>query len=223
MDFGKIAILTTQRSAFDPFSSKLEKKLIEKEYLTKVFYNHKEISSEYDVVFILSYERIITQEYLSRHKHNIVVHGSDLPKGKGWSPIFWQILEGKNRIPIVLFEAIPDLDAGKIYFKDYINFEGHEINEEIRRAQSEKCIEMCLKFLDKYNYLEPCSQEGESTFYKKRTPKDSEIDIRKTILDNFNLLRIVNNDQYPAFFYHSGHKYILKIYKEDKEEIDGNL
>lgn len=223
MVFKKIAILTTKGSAFDPFATKFEKKLIEEGYLAKIFYHHKEISTEYEIVFILSYERIVTREYLARHKHNIVVHGSDLPKGTGWSPIFWQILEGKNKIPLVLFEAVPDVDAGKIYIKDYIYFQGHEINEEIRRTQAEKSIEMCLKFLEDCLYLTPHSQEGEPTFYHKRTPKDSELDINKSLLENFNLLRIVNNDLYPAFFYHLGYKYILKIYKEDNKDINKTL
>jgi len=50
------------------------------------------------IVFILGYHKIIKKEYLKNNKYNIVVHESDLPKGKGWVPLFWQILEGKNEI-----------------------------------------------------------------------------------------------------------------------------
>ena len=50
--------------------------------------------------------KIIEKEFLSKHKHNIAVHESSLPKGRGWAPLFWQILEGKNTMPIVLFEAL---------------------------------------------------------------------------------------------------------------------
>ena len=34
------------------------------------------------------------------NKNNIVVHASDLPKGRGFSPMSWQILEGKNKIKL---------------------------------------------------------------------------------------------------------------------------
>ena len=81
--------------------------------------------------------------------------------------------------------------------------------------QGEKTIELCLKFVQEYKTIKPLKQEGESTFYNKRTPKDSELDINKTIKEQFNLLRTVNNEKYPAFFEINGEKYILKILKED--------
>ena len=57
----------------------------------------------------------------------------------------------------------------------------------------------------------PKKQSGSDTFYAKRNPKDSMIDIDKSIKEQFNLLRIVNNEEYPAFFEIDGNKYLLKI------------
>ena len=48
-----------------------------------------------DVCFYLSYEKIVTKKTLEKYKNNLVVHASDLPKGKGWSPMSWQISRGK--------------------------------------------------------------------------------------------------------------------------------
>ena len=47
---------------------------------------------EGDIAFFLSCERIIGADLRSRNTHNLVIHGSALPKGKGWSPMAWQIL-----------------------------------------------------------------------------------------------------------------------------------
>ena len=47
-----------------------------------------------DICILLSCE-LLDKEQLALHKHNLVVHESDLPKGQGWSPMTWQILEGK--------------------------------------------------------------------------------------------------------------------------------
>ncbi len=57
-------------------------------------------------------------------------------------------------------------------------------------------------------------QNGDETFFPRRKYKDSELDINKSILEQFNLLRIVDNERYPAFFYINETKYILKIYRE---------
>ena len=73
---------------------------------------------------------------------------------------------------------------------------------------------MCLGFVKNYQDLSPISQNGESIFYKKRTAENSELDIDISIKDQLNLLRVVDNDKYPAFFYVNGIKYILKIEKQ---------
>jgi len=57
----------------------------------------------------------------------------------------------------------------------------------------------------------PIEQGGGETFYEKRDKEGSKLDIDKTIREQFNLLRIVNNDDYPAFFELEGNRYILKI------------
>jgi methionyl-tRNA formyltransferase len=166
-----------------------------------------------DVAFFLGCFQLIDKELLSRNKHNIVVHESALPEGKGWSPITWQILEGKNLIPIALFEAVDKVDAGDVYIRDEIQLDGTELIEEIREKQGNKTIEMCLLFVKNMRTLEGKKQEGESTFYRRRRSEDSELDINKTINEQFNLLRVVDNERYPAFFVKNGIKYILSIRK----------
>src|SRR5699024_7115397 len=44
-----------------------------------------------DLCFYLSYGKIVNREILNKYTHNLVVHASDLPEGKGWSPLTWQI------------------------------------------------------------------------------------------------------------------------------------
>ena len=119
-----------------------------------------------------------------------------------------------------LFEANENADDGDFYIKNYILLEGHELNDEIRNKQAEKTFELCLGFLNDYDNLVPIKQSGTITHYSKRTPKDSELDINKSIKEQFDLFRIVNNDEYPAFFEYNGCKYIVKIYKERSPKDD---
>ena len=168
-----------------------------------------------EILFLIGCVKIISQETLRLNKHNLVIHESDLPKGRGWSPVSWQILEGKNEIPIVLFEAGEELDAGPIYLKDYIKLDGTELLDEIKMKQGKKTIELAMRFLEKYPDIEPKAQvDIQPTFYHKRTYKDDRLDIEKSIIGNFNHLRIVHNEKYPAWFEYKGKEYILKIYKK---------
>ena len=135
------------------------------------------------------------------------------------SPLSWQILEGKNNIPITLFEAVPELDAGKIYLQKEVIFDGTELLEDLRKIQAKYTFLMCEEFIERFpSVLEGAmDQKGKESFYKRRTPLDSELDINKSILDQINLLRIVDNKRFPAFFNYQGQKYKLKIYKKQKK------
>jgi methionyl-tRNA formyltransferase len=167
-----------------------------------------------DCAFFLSCEKIVPEPFLSRNRHNIVVHASDLPKGKGWSPLTWQILEGKNDIPLTLFEAAKGVDSGPIYAQDVIRFEGHELIDEMREREGNAIVALALRFIDAYENISGRAQAGEETFYRRRTPKDSELEPTKSLTELFSQLRVADNERYPAFFSHKGHTYVLKIYKK---------
>lgn len=167
-----------------------------------------------DIMLILSCEKLLTASSLKYHKSNVVVHPSKLPHGKGWSPLAWQVLEGINKIPVSLFEAVEAVDAGKIYLVDFIELEGFELNDEIKYKQGNLMIKMILDYISNFDVIVGTEQSGEETFYRKRIKIDNKLDINKSIKEQFNLLRIVDNDRYPAFFDFNGKTYTLKIFLE---------
>lgn len=168
-----------------------------------------------DVTFYLSCEQIIKKDIRDRNKFNIVIHASALPKGKGWSPTTWQILEGKNEIPLTMFEAVDKVDAGNIYGTSSISLEGNELIDDVRQKEGEAIIRLAEEFVERYPNIQGVPQHGEESFYTRRNPKDSELNPTKTIAEQFDTLRIVDNERYPAFFTHRGHTYVLKIYKKE--------
>ena len=184
--------------------------LLKENFNVDIINSHDNISRG-DVLCLFSCNRVLKK--LNLNKFNLVVHESDLPHGRGWSPLTWQILEGKNRIPITLFEANTEIDSGDIYIKDYIEFSGDELINEIRKKQAIKTFELVRIFLRKYNQINPMKQQGVCTEYKRRYPSSSQLDFNKSLKDQFNLLKVVDNEKYPAFFNHMGSKYVLKIEK----------
>lgn len=175
-------------------------------------------TGEFDFCFMLSYSKLVNKAQLSRSNHNLVVHESALPRGKGWSPLTWQILEGESRITITLFEANERVDSGKIYLQKLLCYAGDELVDELRKRQGEVTVEMCLEFVHNYPDIlqRGNEQSGEESFYPRRGPDDSRLDVDKTIGEQFNLLRVVDNEKYPAFFDYNGTRYLLKIYKAEK-------
>lgn len=179
----------------------------------KIIYKHEDLP-EADICFILGYPKIISPHYLAKHKKNYVIHASDLPKGRGMSPWVWDILEGQNTLHVCLIEAEQGLDEGDIIKKTKIKLNGHELVKETQHAIGATAWTMITDLLEMDSFPIGKKQAGEPSYHKRRYPKDSEININKPLEEQFNLLRIVDNEKYPAFFVKDGIKYILKITKD---------
>jgi len=194
-------VVDNPRSWFLPFAERLVERLAAFGS-TKLFHSGQAIPPGNEIAFLLSCESKVPAEILARSKHNIVVHASDLPKGKGMSPLTWQVLEGRDVIPVTLFEAVEQFDAGPIYLKGSFRLQGNELLDEMQAGLGAKILDLCEEFLRRYPGIisEGKPQEGTSTFYRRRTPKESRLDPTRSIEDQFNLLRVVDNDRYPAFF-----------------------
>ena len=212
----RISVLTNNpRSWFLPFAMDLVEQL--SHFSTAAFVRDHNDVPEGDIAYYLSYEAIVPPSALRNNKHNIVVHASHLPHGRGWSPMTWQVLEGKSEIPISLFEAVPDLDAGPVYLRRNLQLAGNELLPEIRARLGQAIVDMCLEYAKAYpGVLQNAeAQLGTPTYFRRRTPEDSELDPHKSIADQFDLLRVVDNDRYPAYFRHRGRRYRLAIEPED--------
>lgn len=174
----------------------------------RIVHDHDAVD-EGDVLLMLSCEKLF--KHYDRNCYNLVVHASDLPQGKGWSPLTWQILEGKDSLVVSLFEAADKVDSGVVYFKEVVQFDGGELIDELRKKIEDATTALMKRFAAAYPDVQGKPQEGEESFYPRRTPEDARLDINKTIEEQFNLLRISDNERYPAYFERNGRKYTLKI------------
>lgn len=173
--------------------------------------------SEGDVCFYLSYGRIVSRDIRERFRDNLVVHESDLPKGRGWSPLTWQVLDGQEEMAVTLLEAAEAVDAGDIYLQSYMRFEGHELIHEMRESQAAETFLLCRRFIEDPDGVRDSAvpQRGKPTFYPRRRPTDSALDPLRPIAEQFRLLRVVDNERYPAWFELGGHRYRLRIDRYD--------
>lgn len=168
-----------------------------------------------DILFLISCSEIVKKDVRDRFKHTLVVHAADLPKGRGWSPHIWTVLEGGNEITVSLIEAEDKVDTGRIWAQEKICLEGHELYNEINDLLFVATIRLMNKAVS--GGLTPRAQtDEEATYWPKRTPEMSEIAPDSTIEQVFNLLRVSDPVRYPAFFRLKGHKYKIKIEKDDE-------
>ena len=154
-----------------------------------------------EILFLVSCSEIINATDRAAYRACLVLHASDLPLGRGWSPHIWQILNDVNIIIISLLEVDDELDSGDIWKKIKINIPKSAlfdvINELIFKAEME-LMDFALENL--YN-ISPSKQATiQASYWPKRSPKDSEIDIYKSVDEQFNLIRVSDPKRFPAFF-----------------------
>ena len=100
----KVVFLFDQKNNWIKKYFKIFQKIKNKKYNFKFSENYKNVIDN-DIVFILGYTKILNKSFLKKNILNLIIHESDLPQGKGFSPVQWQILEGKTNISICLIEA----------------------------------------------------------------------------------------------------------------------
>lgn len=164
-----------------------------------------------DLLVLVSVPEIFTSEIASKYKSCLVIHGSDLPLGKGWSPIVWQILSGEEQFTLSLIEVSHPVDSGDIWYKASLHISKTALFDEIQELIASKTIELIAYAIENFNGISPKPQIGESTFYPRRSPADSELDPSRTLESLFDQLRVSDPNRYPAFFHLRGKTFRLTI------------
>lgn len=210
-----ITILTT--SIEHPVNSYLDKwVIINNNHKIDIVHSRNELTSG-DILFLISCSEIISQSEIGRYKKTFVVHASDLPYGRGWSPHVWEIINGANSIILSLFEAQDKVDTGDIWKKISINIPKTSLYYEINELIFNSELELMDFAIENYHTIEPKKQLNiDSECWPKRSPKDSEIDINQTISEQFDLIRVCDPQRFPAYFYKDGVRFNIAIEKNDE-------
>lgn len=192
---------------------------LDNKYIFKISKNYKNIKNQ-NIVFPLSYTKILPEIFLEKNDLVLIAHPSKLPNDKGFAPIQYQILKNKKKFYISLIKAVKKVDTGPIYLQNSFTLNGTELSDEIRSIQGLQYLKIIKNFLKKYPNIKSKKQYGKGNFNKKRFPKDSQLNINQTIKKQFNHLRINDNKFYPSFFLFKNQKYIIKIYKEKNNKLN---
>jgi methionyl-tRNA formyltransferase len=171
-----------------------------------------------EILFLVSCGQVVQAEDRERYKITLVLHASDLPRGRGWSPHIWSILDGASQITVSLLEASDPVDTGTIWLQTTFSLEGHELLPEINAKLFSAELLLMDQFIEHFESINPAQQTGDPGAYMpKRSPTDSRLDPNKTIAEQFDLLRVVDSKRYPAFFEFRGKRYLIHIEKAEND------
>jgi len=168
-----------------------------------------------DILFLVSCSEIVAAMDRSAYRACLVLHASDLPEGRGWSPHIWQIIAGAEEITLSLLEAEDKVDTGRIWKKIKLTVPKHalwtEINEQLFAAE----IELIDFAVREFGRIRPIGQNPsvEPSYYPRRSPADSKINPTHSIASQFDRIRVCDPDRFPAFFELHGKQYKIILEK----------
>ena len=173
--------------------------LAQKEELTKELL--EKISPE--AIFFLHWSWKVPLEILDRYLC-ICFHMTDLPYGRGGTPLQNLILRGHQSTQLSMIKMTEEIDGGSIYYKRELSLEGSA--EEIYERCSDLSADLIKLFLMEKPI--PLPQEGEVYHFKRRLPHASEIKEIASLSKLYHQIRMVDAEGYPrAFFNHEGLRY----------------
>lgn len=154
----------------------------------------------------------------------VVFHMSDLPFGRGGSPLQNLILQGVKKTKISALRVDKGLDTGDIYLKCKLNISKNSAKKIYKKASKIIFFKMIPYILK--NNPKPISQNGTPTFFKRRTPKQSCL----SFLENpnleqiFDFIRMLDAPSYPkAFLEFQNLKIEFKKVKNKKNHLKGEF
>jgi methionyl-tRNA formyltransferase len=126
----------------------------------------------------------------------VLFHMTDLPYGRGGSPLQNLILRGHKDTQVSAIRMSEEIDAGPIYLKRPLSLEGSA--EEIFLRLSKLVFSMIADIVSSHPNATP--QTGEPVFFTRRTPDESLIPATASVQQLYDHIRMLDAETYPAAF-----------------------
>jgi methionyl-tRNA formyltransferase len=123
-------------------------------------------------------------------------HMTDLPYGRGGSPLQNLILRGHRDTVLTAFRLVEAMDAGPVYFKAPLSLDGRA--EDIYLRASMLAADLIDRIIAERPT--PTPQEGEVVEFVRRVPAESRLPEDATPEQLYDFIRMLDADGYPRAF-----------------------
>ena len=168
-----------------------------------------------DVLIVAGYQRLVPLEIINNGKIGAFgFHGSSnpLPKGRGRSPINWELIKGEKKFISHMFKLTENPDDGEIITSKETEMTHVDnvrtVYHKITFLMAEMIMEQMPNIIN--GDYKSIPQVGNPTYFPKRNPDDSEINWNQSTEEIYNFVRALT-DPYPnAFTMQKGKKLDIK-------------
>lgn len=153
-----------------------------------------------DYIFFPHWSSIIPEE-IYKNYNCVVFHMTDLPYGRGGSPLQNLIVRGIETTKLSALKVEEGIDTGPIYLKKDLPLYGTA--EEIFLRAGTIMIEMIEEIIT--NKPVPAPQQGEPVIFRRRKPADSNIQDITSLDKLYDHIRMLDAENYPNAFIETTH------------------
>lgn len=150
-------------------------------------------------IFFPHWSHIVPQSILERAEC-VCFHMTDVPYGRGGSPLQNLISRGHTDTVISALHMIPELDAGPVYMKRPLSLDGSA--REIFLRSAALIVDMIGTIVREEPA--PVSQEGQPTIFARRKPEQSRLSPELNAEQIYDHIRMLDADGYPHSFIDHG-------------------
>ena len=148
-----------------------------------------------DYIFFPHWSQIIGSEIYDNFKC-IIFHMTDLPFGRGGSPLQNLIVRGIHDTQVSAIRCVKEVDAGPVYLKKPLSLYGSA--EEIYMRASDVIENMIIEIIQKD--IIPKNQGGAPTLFKRRKPNEGNLEEATSLKQVFDMIRMLDAEGYPHAF-----------------------
>ena len=153
-------------------------------------------------IFFPHWSEIVPSSLFDKYEC-VCFHMTDVPYGRGGSPLQNLIVRGHKNTVISALKMNRDIDAGPVYMKRELELSGSA--STIFKRSAPICFEMITQIIAKE--ITPTEQVGEPKLFSRRLPEESEIPQNPSIEKLYDIIRMLDAPGYPsAFLIHNGLK-----------------
>lgn len=152
-------------------------------------------------IFVPHWSWILPESVWGKYE-TIIFHMTDLPFGRGGSPLQNLIVRGFTETKLTALRCTGELDAGPVYLRKPLSLYGSA--EEILLRAASAVEEMILFMIQASPPLIPQPQTGEPVFFKRRTAREGDMADLETLESIFNHIRMLDAEGYPPAFLRIG-------------------
>jgi methionyl-tRNA formyltransferase len=154
------------------------------------------IANNPDYIFFIHWSWIIPEKIYNNYKC-VVFHMTDLPYGRGGSPLQNLIIRGHKNTKLSALRVEDGIDTGAIYLKKELTLSG-TATEIFERAG--QIIKGMISEITE-NEIIPIQQTGQVTLFSRRKPHESLVNKDVAEIEKlYDFIRMLDAENYPKAF-----------------------